>query len=83
MLFIASFSAPLELISMEFNVTQYVDLFDLFHIFLDVENDAKLFTFEHTQNEMKPSNVEKKMTNLIKWGIPSSKLVNEICFLTK
>lgn len=79
LLMIASFSVTLELTTTEFNVTQYVEPFDFCYVYFDTLNDITTNNFAHALNEIKPSTVEKKLTNLIKWGIPRSKLVCKIC----
>lgn len=78
LLFTASFSATLELTSTDNQVSQYVDNFDLFYIFFDGTNDVTQFGLAHAQNEFKPSIVKEKQKNIMKWGIPPSKLVRKI-----
>lgn len=75
LLFTTSCSVTLQLTSMEFHISQYVDIFDLIHINLDIADILQRFSFAYVQNEIKPSNIKRKMKNLIEWGIPPSKLV--------
>lgn len=73
----SSFAVSLDFASRTFNVSDHVDIFELFHIHqMDVDSGLLDQGFAAVKKEVTPWNVKLKIQHLVhSWGIPAHRIV--------